>query len=38
MDMAERARPRAEVVNGLRRWAQGAPSNQATVGLLARYL
>ena len=36
MDMAERARQRTEVVDGLRRWAQGAPSDQAAVELLAR--
>ena len=36
MDVAERARQRAAVVNGLRRWALGAPSDQAAVELLAR--
>jgi hypothetical protein len=36
MDVTERARQRAAVVNGLRRWAQGAPSDQAAVELLAR--
>ena len=36
MDVAERARQRTAVVNGLRRWAQGAPSDQAAVELLAR--
>ena len=36
MDMAERAQQRTAVVTGLRRWAQGAPSDQAAVELLAR--
>jgi hypothetical protein len=36
MEMAERARQRNEVVDGLRRWALGAPSDQAAVELLAR--
>jgi hypothetical protein len=36
MDVAERARQRAAVVAGLRRWALGAPSDQAAVELLAR--
>ena len=36
MDVTERARQRAAVVNGLRRWALGAPSDQAAVELLAR--
>ena len=36
MNVTERARQRAEVVNGLRWWAQGAPSDQAAVELLAR--
>src|SRR3712207_2890297 len=36
MDLAERVRQRAAVVVGLRRWALGAPSDQAAVELLAR--
>jgi hypothetical protein len=36
MDVVERARQRAAVVVGLRRWALGAPSDQAAVELLAR--
>ena len=36
MDMIEGARQRAAVINGLRWWAQGAPSDQAAVELLAR--
>ena len=36
MDVVDRARQRAAVVTGLRRWAQGAPSDQAAVELLAR--
>ena len=37
MDVAERARQRAAVVAGLRRWALGAPSDQAAVELLASW-
>jgi hypothetical protein len=36
MDVTERARQRVAVVTGLRRWALGAPSDQAAVELLAR--
>ena len=36
MDLVERARQRAAVVNGLRWWAQGALSDVAAVELLAR--
>ena len=36
MDVVERARQRAAVVAGLRRWALGAPSDQAAVELLVR--
>ena len=36
MDTVERAQQRAAVIDGLRWWAQGAPSDQAAVELLAR--